>query len=224
MITKSGATVAVDNDFDVAASYAPEAKLSEMRNVPEPTLAPTDLVSRGKKEPKIRPPIHITRAEMDTIELYMRRLGIPNPQRMRLLPDSVDGVPEALKKTPEGLLADEKMRANMKYIHRARSEMAKTKGSRAGRWVCYDLLRWSLGSWGLSREAPRGQVSEFGHGTPRSEPHVRPASFCQVSARQVSARCPPGKFLPGTTSRRGGPASLELLVWCVCSPVLEYSI
>ena len=71
----------------------------------------------------------------------MRRLGIPNPQRMRLLPDSVDGVPEALKKTPEGLLADEKMRANMKYIHRARSEMAKTKGSRAGRWVCYDL--WS---------------------------------------------------------------------------------
>ena len=141
MITKSGATVAVDNDFDVAASYAPEAKLSEMRNVPEPTLAPTDLVSRGKKEPKIRPPIHITRAEMDTIELYMRRLGIPNPQRMRLLPDSVDGVPEALKKTPEGLLADEKMRANMKYIHRARSEMAKTKGSRAGRWVCYDL--WS---------------------------------------------------------------------------------
>ena len=63
-------------------------------------------------------------------------------------------------------------------------------------------MRWSLGSWGLSREAPRDQVSEFGHGTPRSEPHVRPASFCQVSARQVSARDhkPSGRpCLPRTT-------------------------
>ena len=69
----------------------------------------------------------------------MKRLGIPNVQRLRLLPDSVEGIPDVLRKTPEGLLSDDKLRANMKYIARMRSEMAKTKGARAGRWVAYDL-------------------------------------------------------------------------------------
>ena len=105
LVTKSG-TVVKMNEFDVSASYVKSAaklsdlrtvpepvphptdpKLSDLRSIPEPILHPTDLVSRGKKEPKVQPPVTITASELATIELHMKRLGIPNVQRLRLLPD-----------------------------------------------------------------------------------------------------------------------------------------
>ena len=55
MTTKSGITVSLDKtSFDITAKFVTplEAKLS---SIPEPALSPTDLVSRGKKEP--RPPL-----------------------------------------------------------------------------------------------------------------------------------------------------------------------
>jgi hypothetical protein len=99
MITRTGATVSIDKLFDVPASYA-SSDLIAKKSVAEPMLSPTDLVSRGKKEPKVIPALTITDAELKTIELHMRRLGIPNVQRLRIMPDIVEGLPDILKKTP----------------------------------------------------------------------------------------------------------------------------
>jgi hypothetical protein len=120
MITRTGAYVSMDENFDALASYADSdlPKLVAKKSVAEPMLSPTDLVSRGKREPKVIPALTITDAELKTIELHMRRLGIPNVQRLRIMPDTVEGLPDVLKKTPENLLSDDKMRANMKFFAR----------------------------------------------------------------------------------------------------------
>lgn len=118
----------------------PSSLRAALSHIPQPSLRPDDMVSRGKSEPQVRKTVDITTDELKTIELHMRRLGIPNAKRMRLFAD-MDGAPEVLRKTPEGLLCDEKLRANMKYFARMRAEYsnAHKQGAHAGRWVCYDL-------------------------------------------------------------------------------------
>ena len=82
--------------------------------------------------------MNITDKDLADIELYMRRLGVPNP-RMRMMPDAVKGAPDSLRKTPDGFLHDAKLRANMRFFGRLRSE--KSKQAAPGSWVAYDL--WS---------------------------------------------------------------------------------
>ena len=71
--------------------------------IPDPTPRHDDLVSRGKREPKMHTAVDITATELKTIELYMRRLGIPNAKRMRLFA-TVDGAPDILLETEAGRL------------------------------------------------------------------------------------------------------------------------
>ena len=148
MTTRSGYIVPIDAKFDTPAKYL---NGPEVKSVAEPmpsekggrfaddvVLSPTDAISRGASEPKPRT-VNISDSDLGTIELHMRRLGVPHPRRMRMMADAVEGAPDALRKTPDGFLHDAKLRANMRFFGRLRSE--KSKAAAPGAWVAYDL--WS---------------------------------------------------------------------------------
>ena len=53
-------------------------------------------VCLSASEPKPRT-VDITDTDLATIELHMRRLGVPHPRRMRMMADAVEGAPDALR-------------------------------------------------------------------------------------------------------------------------------